>query len=105
MKNSNFKSKSCIFGIGNSFLLIQLLRSLKSETNQIVSFFLEIINVVNIKGKGNGIGNSLLLTISLSYLKSETNQIVSFCLEIINMWALPILNCFYVLKHLCLLIY
>ena len=45
MKPSNFKSKSCILGIGNGFLLILLLSSLKSEMKRTVPFFLGIINV------------------------------------------------------------
>ena len=45
LKPSSFKSNSCILGIGNGFLLILLLSSLKSEMKQTVPFFLEIINV------------------------------------------------------------
>ena len=44
MKPSSFKSKSCIFGIGDSLLLI-LFKSLKSEMKQTVPFLLGVINV------------------------------------------------------------
>ena len=45
MKPSSFKSKPCIFEIGNGFLLTLLLSSLKSEMKQTVPFVLWIINV------------------------------------------------------------
>ena len=44
-KPPRFKSNSCILGIGNGFLLILLLTSLKSEMNPTVSFFFGVINV------------------------------------------------------------
>ena len=45
LKSSSFKSKSCILGIGNGFLLILFFSSLKSEMKQTVSFLWGIINV------------------------------------------------------------
>ena len=45
LKPSNFKNKSCIFGIGKSFLLILLLSSLKSEMKLTVPFYFGIIKV------------------------------------------------------------
>ena len=45
LKPSSFKSKSCILGIGNGFLLILLLSSLKSEMKRTVTFFLGIKNI------------------------------------------------------------
>ena len=44
LKPSSFTNKSCILGLGNGFLLIPLLSSLKSEMKQTVPFFLGIIN-------------------------------------------------------------
>ena len=43
MKPSSFSSQSCILGIGNGFLLILLLSSLKLEMKRTVPFFLGII--------------------------------------------------------------
>ena len=40
MKPTSFKNKSRILGIGNGFLLILSLSSLKSEMKQTVPFFL-----------------------------------------------------------------
>ena len=45
LKPSNFQIESCILGIGNGFLLILLLSSLKSEMKQTDQFFLGIIDV------------------------------------------------------------
>ena len=45
LKPSTFKSKSCILGMGNGFLLILLLSSLKSGMIHTVLVFLEIIYV------------------------------------------------------------
>ena len=45
LKPSSFKSKSCILGMVNGFLLILLLSSLKSDMKRTVAFFLEILNV------------------------------------------------------------
>ena len=45
LKPSSFKSKACILGIGNGFLIIVIFKSLKSEMKWSVPFFLGIINV------------------------------------------------------------
>ena len=45
LKRSYFKSKSCIFGMGNGFLLILLLSSLKLQLKRTVPFLLGIMNV------------------------------------------------------------
>ena len=45
LEPSSFKSKSCILGIGNGFLLIFLFSFLKSEMKRTVPFFLGIIIV------------------------------------------------------------
>ena len=45
LKPPSLKSKSCILGIGNEFVLNLLLSSLKSEVKQTVPFSLEITNV------------------------------------------------------------
>ena len=42
LKPSKFKSESCILGIGNDFLLILLISSLKSEMYQTIHSFQEL---------------------------------------------------------------
>ena len=68
LKPSSFKTKSYILGIGNGFLSILLIASLKSEIKQTVPFFFGIINVGVAHSDKTPMNTNILTSILRVYL-------------------------------------